>query len=266
MKKTRKLIPAIAMLLMSTVMMSTASFAWFSIGNTATVDGMKVRATASGSLVISDSMAVAGATKVIFAAAEKELMPVTYIDNTYKYVTNTQNIDPATGLVNGSNADITSDAMTEVVLKTPDAGNSDSYYKDYIVYLAAAGSAATIEKLTATVTWDTATYTQLAATVAFTVLGEVTGVVGDQAVASTQAAKVAASQTQSDSVDVDLTVTSLPLNTDSKAVAVLMRVYFDGALKEGDGKKTYVRSEQVNLAAIGLKVVFTAVNMQNVTA
>ena len=44
MKKMRKLIPALAMLLVSAVMMSTASFAWFSMNTTVTADGMSITA------------------------------------------------------------------------------------------------------------------------------------------------------------------------------------------------------------------------------
>lgn len=44
MKKTRKLIPALAMLLISAVMMSTASFAWFSMNEEVTATGMNITA------------------------------------------------------------------------------------------------------------------------------------------------------------------------------------------------------------------------------
>ena len=44
MKKMRKLIPALAMLLISAVMMSTASFAWFSMNTTVSASGMSVTA------------------------------------------------------------------------------------------------------------------------------------------------------------------------------------------------------------------------------
>ena len=44
MKNTRKLIPALAMLLVSAVMVSTASFAWFSMNTTVTANGMSVKA------------------------------------------------------------------------------------------------------------------------------------------------------------------------------------------------------------------------------
>ena len=44
MKNTRKLIPALAMLLISAVLMSTASFAWFSMNEQVTATGMEITA------------------------------------------------------------------------------------------------------------------------------------------------------------------------------------------------------------------------------
>lgn len=52
MKLSRRLIPAFAMLLVSAVLMSTASFAWFSINDVVIADGMAITATADSSLVI----------------------------------------------------------------------------------------------------------------------------------------------------------------------------------------------------------------------
>ena len=54
MKATRKLIPAIAMLLISAVMMSTASFAWFSTNTTASADGFKVQISSATTILIKD--------------------------------------------------------------------------------------------------------------------------------------------------------------------------------------------------------------------
>lgn len=53
MKKMRKIIPALAMLLVSAVMMSTASFAWFTMSAAVAAQGMSVRAIADGGLVMS---------------------------------------------------------------------------------------------------------------------------------------------------------------------------------------------------------------------
>ena len=46
MKKMRKLIPAFCMLLLSAVMLSTSTFAWFSMNTTVTATGMKITAKA----------------------------------------------------------------------------------------------------------------------------------------------------------------------------------------------------------------------------
>ncbi len=43
MKLTRKILPAIAMLVISAVMLSTASYAWFAMNSTATAEGMQVK-------------------------------------------------------------------------------------------------------------------------------------------------------------------------------------------------------------------------------
>ena len=52
MKKFRKLIPALAMLLVSAVLMSTASYAWFSMNTQVTATGMQVKAVAEDGLLI----------------------------------------------------------------------------------------------------------------------------------------------------------------------------------------------------------------------
>jgi len=52
MKKFKKLIPALAMLLVSAVLMSTASYAWFSMNNKVNVTGMEVTTRVSNNLLI----------------------------------------------------------------------------------------------------------------------------------------------------------------------------------------------------------------------
>ena len=54
MKKFRKLIPALALLLVSAVLMSTASYAWFSMNNKVTVTGMEVKTQVSSNLLIAE--------------------------------------------------------------------------------------------------------------------------------------------------------------------------------------------------------------------
>lgn len=55
MKLSRKLIPAFAMLLVSAVMLTTASYAWFSINDSVTAEGMNVRTTAADNVLIAES-------------------------------------------------------------------------------------------------------------------------------------------------------------------------------------------------------------------
>ncbi len=62
MKKMRKIIPALAMLLISAVMMSTASFAWFSMNTNVTASGMSVKAKSDGGLAIASYTGTVGST------------------------------------------------------------------------------------------------------------------------------------------------------------------------------------------------------------
>ena len=70
MKKTRKLIPAIAMLLVSLIVMSSASFAWFSMNKQVTATGMQVTAKSNATyLLIGDDSDKAAVEKKDLAGA-----------------------------------------------------------------------------------------------------------------------------------------------------------------------------------------------------
>ena len=60
MKATKKIIPALVMLLVSAVLLSTASYAWFSMNTTVTATGMQVTVKAPTSLLISNTSATTG--------------------------------------------------------------------------------------------------------------------------------------------------------------------------------------------------------------
>ena len=84
MKKTLKLIPAIAMLLIATVLVSTATYAWFSMNTSVSATGMQVKAKSSGSLYISNAANEPDykdidADTVAFTDAAAELMPTSTI-------------------------------------------------------------------------------------------------------------------------------------------------------------------------------------------
>ena len=54
MKKFRKLFPAFVLLLISAIMITTASYAWFSMNSQVTVTGMAVKTQVSDNLLIAD--------------------------------------------------------------------------------------------------------------------------------------------------------------------------------------------------------------------
>lgn len=71
MKATRKLIPALAMLIVAAVVMSTASYAWFTMSRNVTATGMEVAVTAPNNLVIAGSE---NSTYTEFSATGKTLV------------------------------------------------------------------------------------------------------------------------------------------------------------------------------------------------
>ncbi len=170
MKNTRKLIPAIAMLLVSAIMMSTASYAWFSMNSEVKATGMQVTAKAESSLLIgytnvpntntlnfkTDATAPAGYKTL------NSLDPCTYFDQTELTQKTT---DPdgegeqlAPAVIPGADADTAPvpgyfAANNENSWVAGDggaiAGKQEVYkdavastnYMDYIVYIASAGEA-----------------------------------------------------------------------------------------------------------------------------
>lgn len=83
MKKMRKLIPAFAMLMVAAIMMTTASFAWFSMNDQVKVSGLQIKAEATGSLIISNAPIHAnalGSNGMNFDEGVKNFKPMTYSD------------------------------------------------------------------------------------------------------------------------------------------------------------------------------------------
>ena len=92
MKATRKLIPAFAMLLIAAVMMSTATFAWFSTNATVTATGMTVTAKAASTFLVISSENNAGFKEATYQEitdsaaaavdAENVLVPISFTEAT----------------------------------------------------------------------------------------------------------------------------------------------------------------------------------------
>lgn len=258
MKKMRRLIPAIAMLLVSAVMLSTASFAWFTISNSAQVSGMEVTATAGSSLLIVDAKA-GGLAVGDFTAAngilsltgvENPLQPATSVDGVMNTISDTGVVDPATGK-----------APTEVGLTTTGVTEANNYYYDYVVAIGAAGTEVN-GTLTATV--DVDAFTKVlhnAVSIDFLMATTTDGVPGTPAYVADSTIHFADSANGANDLVVDLGEVTVPLTIVEEAlgeyIVVVMRVYFDGALDNAaEPGTTYVRNAYATEDPIGFDVKF----------
>ncbi len=260
MKQMRKLFLAVAMLAVSAVMMVTSSYAWFSMNKEVTANGMVVNATASSSLVIVDTPNVneAGASTVTLTAKGTNLNAVTYDSDkhNFKYPTSNDKINPDTGEYSDS------EAFTEL-----SADGNGNYYIDYIVYIAASGTALSNQKLNATLTVvdpgaANKADTWKAVSVAYYVGTEsVKAALTNENKPAHNATGAVLSNNHTDTLKtVELSSSiNLPLSTEG-FIPVTIRVYFDGAAK-GDGAN-YVRSSLVYTGEVQLSVVFTVENVQ----
>ena len=150
MKLTRKLIPAFAMLLLSAVLLSTASFAWFTSNASVAASGMKVQATTAANLLISTDGSSSDVAVNFNEQTATTLTPCStnatitgsnfdeenvFADSKFYALANNQGIDYETGAFN---------ATTE--FKNVDEAEYNNYFKHYtfqIKYEAKEGSSAT---------------------------------------------------------------------------------------------------------------------------
>ena len=148
MKKMRRLIPAIAMLLVSAVMLSTASFAWFTMNEQVTATGMTVTAQSAGNLVIHTSPLTAANQDItvdLSSTALKALKPITYTPASSTTNEGGETVSvPAkwetagnNTVVDGLYGNVTGGTLEAV---TPNENTGD-YFQEYTVYIATAGAA-----------------------------------------------------------------------------------------------------------------------------
>lgn len=241
-----QLLAAIAMVLVASIALGSSTYAWFASNSKVTADGMSVQATTAQSLVIDSDHKVDAKTTVNFTAHSTALTPITYDAETYKYCSNGEDIDPATGLP------ITGKTVALTVVPTDSV---DSYYKDYVVYIASAGSEMTGKTLKANVTFKTATSTQKAVTVDFKLFDAASTDLTTQPVATTRTVTTNAAN----STEVTLgTGLKIPQNTGNSSIPVLMRVYFDGALTGNtENSGAFVYTNSVNTTSLGFSVEFS---------
>ena len=282
MKKTKVIIPALGILLLSTAASVTGTVAWFSANSTVYANGMQVKAKAESALVISNALAVGTATEVNFTTAASTLVPATHNSTIavgdsmtfasatgLKYNTNPSAVNPATGLANTGEDD---PALTFGDVLYDDKG---IYSADYVVFIAAAGTEhalASGEKLQVKLSVSEEVYGNLdkadgsydtwnALSVDFYVSEdqEATGVYAG----TLNLAKSGLSDSTFENVTpVNLLTTgTIPQNNKPASAAdflkITMRVYFDGDLKKtGSSTQAYVYSDRINVNEISFNATF----------
>lgn len=243
-KSFRDIRNAVVMLCIMLAMLSTATFAWFSMNNRVTATGMQVKAKASGSLVIANGASVAKGTVTtditVTDTAVKNLTPVTYnsTETRWDIVADSSTVSAENGSPN---------AITKEVTMVP-----GTHYVDYTVCIASAGEELTGKTLKALVSKGNED-TEVAAN-AITVAFYVNNAAPTENAEPDEVVQVGASAT---SIATNLTIDSCA--TGPGGVPITMRVYFDGAAKDGEGN-AYIRSNAVPANAATVTVEFTTID------
>jgi len=270
----KQMMAAIAMVVVSAIALSSSTYAWFASNNRVSATNMQVIATASQSLVITNDALPSASTGTITVASSDvsatALIPTTHdstwatYENGLKYNTNPGNVSASTGLVEDGKDPLTFGSAVNSVGST--------YYKDYIVYIAANGGALAGQDIQITLqnpvvdTLPGATsidfyYASVSAT--GTITPSDTTFVGTLNLAQLDSETNDASTSKTMvTISPDGGVNIPKANSDA-AIEVLMRVYVDGALKDYVGAPadtTFVKNVDVaEVAGQRLAVDFTAV-------
>lgn len=276
MKKSKIIIPALAMLVMSTAATVTGTVAWFTMNATAKAEGMVVAAKTSGSLIITKMDLTTPVlptsndkgTKVTFTDGPQAFYPSTHawskVNNAGE--ANEATVNSSTGLVNVSNgADINFETGTRMNSTTKISwaavGVDDSaYYYDYGVYLA--GDGMEMNDKTLTISIDDLADTTINGAISIDFYGEtVTSNTTPTISSSSEAsggnflgtlnlAKVYNDTAYSSDAKASLTISGVdipmsvknnpPQGVTTGAFAIRMRVYYDGALiRQGKPNNDY---------------------------
>lgn len=256
MKKSKIIVPALAMLVMSTAATVTGTVAWFSMNKTVTASGMVVKAQAEGSLVIKNReknnptlpAASLRATDYNFNDTAGTSIYASTHDATYgtglKYVTNAEVINPETGTRNDDGVAELAYAVAENVT------DGKQYYKDYEVYIAGDGQAFNDRqiKVSITATAGDSNAVNKAVSVDFYALNvnspQTTIFSASNYINTLNVAGTKNNGTNQPTEFTSFNISkNVPQANGSGALAVLMRVYYDGALieKGGSGYTNYAQ-------------------------
>lgn len=254
MKKSKIIIPALAMLVMSSAAAVTGTVAWFTMNTTASAEGMSVAAKTNGSLVVKEIAAQNAelpgvgdrATKVIFGSTNHAFYPSTH----------DLSIGTATGLRRVSNGMAvnfeTGTAMnsTTTLNYTAVANGENDYYFDYGLFVCGDGLAMPNQKLTISISTPTALALNMYNALSVDFYGAVVSTPTYPDVSSTNyigtlnlAGRANVYQNDANSIArptgaITTGVTSIqndtafeiPKSGSGSAYSIRMRVYFDGEL------------------------------------
>lgn len=129
MKKARKLLPAIAMLLVSAVMMSTASFAWFSMNSQVEANGMQVNAITGMNLVITNTQGSGESDKAPSNTTGVKIMTPSSTANLVNFFKADSNVNITSGILNDGS----------VISAAANAG-AINYYVEHTFYIRVDGT------------------------------------------------------------------------------------------------------------------------------
>jgi hypothetical protein len=146
MKLNKKIAGAAAMLLLSTTMLGTSTFAWFTMSRTVKVDGMEVKTKVSGNLLISDtntSDAYYGTqlTQSVQALLEP-VSTVNGVDGTFYYTLDAKADGSKLNAITGSGA-VPFIAYDASAAATDTTNYANKFSEDYAVTKGIAGNAFT---------------------------------------------------------------------------------------------------------------------------
>lgn len=264
----KQLAAAIAMVMVSAIALSSSTYAWFASNRVVTATDMKVTATTSGSLVITKGALPIASTTAITVSAEDAsataLIPTTHdLTNASTtglvYNTNSGNVSAQTGLVESGKSELTFD----------EANNNGStyYYVDYVVYIAASGAELNGQDIKAKFLNSAVATLPGATSIDFYVADASS--VGAPAVNTTNyggTLNLAGLNPKTNDASTTLTEVTIKSNSTvpkagtNAAIAVLMRVYVDGALKDTENT-TYIKNVDVaEIADQTLSVQFESVD------
>lgn len=246
MKKSKIIIPALGMLVLSTAATVSGTVAWFTMNKIATAQGMVVGAKTSGSLIIKEADAnlpatTDRATKVTFNSSAHQFYPSTHdwsvgTATGLKVVSNGQDVNFETGTRMNSGK-----TLSYLPVAAATSGQTSDYYFDYGLFIAGDGIAMPGQDITITF--------EGAAGAAFSALTNINAAISIDFYAANVSSGGMLTPAEGNYKDtlnlghrkngqsaaktsVTFSNVNIPESGTDAAYAITMRVYYDGALIE----------------------------------